>query len=99
MTYEVSKIVSSKGVTAVNPPVPPGTKPPLKMKRVSFYVPEHLYDDIQAFAQERGETVTGTLRWALGVSKVIWDEIKQGHMIRSLPPAEDDVRRELIFSR
>jgi hypothetical protein len=99
LTHEVSKnAVSSTGVkAAAKPPAPPATKPSLKMKRVSFYVPEHLYDDIQAFARERGETVTGTLRWSLGVGKVIWEEIKQGHMIRSQPPTEDEVR--LIFSR
>jgi hypothetical protein len=94
--------MKSKGGVALKAPVPPGAEEtpskPLRMKRVSFYVPEHLYDDIQAFAQERGETITGVLRWSLGVGKVIWDEIKQGHAIRSTPPKEGDMRR-LIFSR
>jgi hypothetical protein len=89
----------SKDVTAASSSFPPEGKPPLKMKRVSFNVPERLYDDIQAFAEERGETITGVMRWSLGVSKVIWDEIKQGHSIRSTPPQEGVERRELIFSR
>jgi hypothetical protein len=80
-----------------------GKKLPFKakphMKRVSFYVPEQLYDDIQAFAMERGETVTGVLRWSLGVGKAIWDEIKSGQKIRSASPIDDEVRKDLIFGR
>lgn len=75
-------------------------KPSVRMKRVSFYIPEQLYDDIQAFAQERGDSVAGVLRWSLGVGKVIWDEIKSGdNTICSATDSDDVRRRQLIFSR
>ena len=73
----------------------------VRMKRVSFYVPEQLYDDIQAFADDRGDTVAGVLRWSLGVGKVIWDDIKGGRIIRSTDSNNSTAghHRELIFGR
>lgn len=74
------------------------------MRRVSFYVPEPLYQDILNFAQERGDSMTGVLRWSLGVAKVIWDEvIKPGAKIQVIPSAESNTEQEsqkmLVFGR
>lgn len=70
----------------------------VQMRRVSFYVPEPLYNDIQQFAQERGDTITGVLRWSLGIGKAVWDEIRDGHRIRSSSP-DGTAQKELIFGR
>lgn len=71
------------------------------MKRVSFYIPEALYDDIQEFADERGDSMTGVLRWSLGVGKAIWDQIKAGHRIQAVPGPRSEVstERDLVFTR
>lgn len=61
---------------------PESPMPGKGMKRVSFYLPEPLYEDLIEFANERGETMTGLFRWAFGLSKTVWDEVKEGNRIR-----------------
>jgi hypothetical protein len=51
-------------------------------KKVVLYLPEPLYSDLLGFAEDRGETMTGLFRWALGLSKAVWDEVKAGNRIR-----------------
>jgi len=74
------------------------SKPTGGMKRVSVYIPEQLYLDLQDFADQRGDTVGGVLRWCMGVGKVIWDQISDGYVIHSTPTEPGD-RRELVFNR
>lgn len=51
------------------------------MKRICFNVPESLYDDLQEFAAERGDSMTGVFRWCLGTGKAVWDELKDDNSI------------------
>lgn len=96
-------------MTALRPEVSAEADPELKtlqfrgnvpMKRVSFYLPEPLYEDIQRFANERGDSMTGVLRWSLGIGKAIWDEIKSGGKVRVYPASgEENQKKELVFGR
>ncbi|HWM91409.1 MAG TPA: hypothetical protein VN493_11650 [Thermoanaerobaculia bacterium] len=76
----------------------PFKRPDVPMKRVSFYIPEPLYEDLQEFARERGDTMTGLLRWSLGIGKAVWDEIKDGKKIRSDAP-DGSSPKEFVFGR
>jgi hypothetical protein len=67
------------------------------MKRVSFNLPEPLFVDIQNFASERGDTMTGVLRWSLGLGKAIWDEVRAGNQIQVVDAARD-VLKELVVN-
>ena len=71
-------------------------KPSVQMRRVSFNLPEPLFQDIQEFAAERGETMTGVLRWSLGLGKAIWDEVKAGNRVQ-LVSEDDEVVKELML--
>jgi hypothetical protein len=70
----------------------------VKMKRVSFYMPEALFDDLCEFAGDRGETVTSLIRWALGFAGVCWEESKAGNRICVSSDGER-VDKEIIISR
>jgi hypothetical protein len=84
-------------VVAAHPAPTPVERPGVVMKRVSFCVPEPLYNDLQEFADERGDSMTGVIRWSLGMSKAIWDELKTGNRIQVHSP-EHKPLKELIFS-
>ena len=71
----------------------PGT---VTMRRVSFNLPEPLFKDIQNFAAERGDTMTGVLRWSLGIGKAIWDEVRAGHRVQVIDSGRDVVK-ELVL--
>lgn len=69
-----------------------------KMKRVSFMIPEPLYEDLKQFADERAETLAGVFRWSLGVGKTIHDAVKEGKSIR-LHSADDERVEELLVTK
>ena len=73
-----------------------GAAKSVQMRRVSFNLPEPLFQDIQEFAAERGETMTGVLRWSLGLGKAIWDEVKAGNRVQ-LVSQDDEVVKELML--
>ena len=66
------------------------------MRRVSFNLPEPLFEDIQRFAAERGETMTGVLRWSLGLGKAIWDEVRAGNRVQVVGD-DKEVVKELVL--
>lgn len=69
----------------------------VQMRRVSFNLPEPLFEDIQNFAAERGDTMTGVLRWSLGLGKAIWDEVRAGHQIQVVDNTRE-VLKELVVN-
>lgn len=76
-----------------------GAKPAahaVPMRRVSFNLPEPLFEDIQQFAAERGETMTGVLRWSLGLGKAIWNEVKAGNRVHVVSD-DQEVVKELVL--
>ncbi len=45
--------------------------------KVVVNLPAHTVDDLRAIARERGETLTGTLKHAIGLSKYIREQTNQ----------------------
>lgn len=68
-----------------------------RVRRISVSIPEPLYQDLVAWADEREESLSGLFRWSIGVGKVIWDQLQEGRRI--CVQGEDEKERELVFNR
>ena len=67
-----------------------------QVRRVSVSVPEVLYCDLEMWAEERNDSLSGVFRWSLGVAKVIWDQMQAGNHI--YVEGKDGTKRELVFN-
>jgi hypothetical protein len=67
-------------------------------RRLSFKVPQSLYDELQEFADERGDTMTGVFRWCLGTGKLVWDEIQDQQRIVTIDES-GNVTKQFVFQR
>ena len=92
------KVVALASGSAGKPAPTRGRKGQVPMKRLCIYMPVTVYEELEEFSAERGETLTSTMRWALSTAKAVWDVIKGGHKIE-VADRDNERRGALIFTR